>query len=192
MRKILALVLCLLLFCSCASSSEKKTVNETLTSYFLALNKGDYASANALVVQADKNIKAEIEANSVNDYIFKDVSFEVWKIYVEQEYLCADIVVRQYNLSKAYTDTITEYGQYLEDATAQNKEFNDSALEQYWNSFFYKHVTKIEEKNSFHCTIKIQAGETPKILMTAQFRNALFGGELDAINALNQLSKEEK
>lgn len=188
MKKLICLLLCLLLFTGCVSSENKKIVRETVEEYFDALILKDYDKANAMTVSGDDTISAKIEKNSVNDRIFKDISYEIWNITEEDGLLCADIIVTQISLQAAYTEAVKEYAKYVEDANSQNKEFTDEALETKWNDIFYKYVSKVTEKVSLRCNvyIKVEESKEPVIIMTADFRNALFGGELDAIKALQK------
>ncbi len=188
MKKLICVFLCLFLLTGCVSAEKKETVRNTLESYFAALKINDFEKANSYVISGEENISAEIEKSSVNDIIFKNVSYEIWNITEVDGLLCADVVVTQISLQTAYIDTVKEYSQYVEDAKKQNKEFTDEALENKWNEFFYKHVAKVEDKISLRCHvyIKIEENKTPAIIMTADFRNCLFGGELDAIKALQK------
>ena len=188
MKKLICLLICLLLLTGCVSSENKKTVRETVETYFNALVSMDYDKANSMVVSYDETISATIEKSNVNDVIFKDISYEIWNITEEEDgLLCADVVITQISLQAAYTDAVKEYALYVEEANAQNKKFTDEALEGKWNDIFYKYVSAVTEKVSLRCNVYIQTDdETPVILMTADLRNALFGGELDAIKALQK------
>jgi len=160
-----------------------------LDQYFSCLKSREYEKANQLVVQADENIIFSIEASAVNDLIFKDIKYEIWKIYSKDKYLVAETVVTQISLKSAYIDTVKEYAEYVEEAKNQNKIFTEQALKEKWDEIFYKHVASVKEKSVFKCDIYINVEDknSPQILMTADFRNCLFGGELDAINMLNQM-----
>lgn len=188
MKKIVCMLLCLFLLTGCVSSDKKKTVRNTLEAYFDALVSKDYDKANSMVVLGDENISAEIEKSNVNDVIFKDISYEIWDITEVDGFLCAEVIITQISLQAAYTDTVKEYAEYVEEAKKQNKVFTDEALENKWNEIFYKHVTKVEEKISLKCDVFIlqEKDKDPQIVMTKELRNCLFGGELDAINALQK------
>ena len=188
MKKLICVFLCLLLLTGCVSSEKKQTVKSTLENYFNALKLNDFETANSFVLAGEENVLAEIEKSSVNDIIFKDISYDIWGISEKDGFLCADIVVTQISLQSAYIDTVKEYSQYVEDAKKQNKEFTDEALENKWNEIFYKHVSKVKDKVSLRCDvyIKIEENNAPVIIMTLDFRNCLFGGELDAIKALQK------
>lgn len=190
MKKALALIIvCLLLFTGCVSNKDKKTVNSTIDQYFTYLKSKEYDKANLMVVKAEEDIAASIEASAVNDLIFKDIEYEVWNIFSEGGYLVAETVITQVSLKAAYIDAVKEYSDYVEHAQSQNKSFTDQALEEKWNEIFYKHVASAEEKILLKCNIyiSVEEGKEPQILMTADFRNCLFGGELDAIKTLNQI-----
>lgn len=188
MKKLICVLLCLLFLTGCVSSEKKQTVKSTLENYFSALKLNDFEKANSFVLAGEENISAEIEKSSVNDIIFKDISYDIWNISENDGLLCADIVVTQISLQSAYIDTVKEYALYVEEAKAQNKVFTDEALENKWNEIFYKHVSKAEDKISLRCDvyIKVEENKAPAIIMTADFRNCLFGGELDAIKALQK------
>lgn len=188
MKKLICILLCLFVLTGCVSNEKKEIVKATLEEYFNALTLNDFEKANSLVISGDGKISAEIKKSSVNDIIFKNISYEIWNVTEADGVLCADVIVTQMSLKAAYIDTVKEYSLYVEDAKKQNKEFTDEALENKWNEIFYKHVSKVEEKISLRCNVYIKAEENknPQIIMTADFRNCLFGGELDAINALQK------
>lgn len=188
MKKLVCIILCLFLLTGCVSSEKKEIVRDTLKNYFNALIAREYDKANLMVISGDENISHEIEGTSVNDVIFSDISYEIWDITEEEEYLCAEIVVTQISLHSAYTEMVKEYAAYVETVKSQNKVFTDEALEDKWNDIFYKYVSKVTDKVSLKCNVYILAEENknPVIVMTKEFRNCLFGGELDAINALQK------
>jgi hypothetical protein len=183
-RLVILLLVCMLAFTGCVSSENKQLVRNTVEEYFNCLNAGEYDKANKMTAQADEKISSKIEDIAVNDLIFKGVSYEIWDIKEQDGYLVAEIVVTQISLKAAYVDTVKEYAKYVEDAQNSNKSFTDQALEQKWNEIFYKHVSSLSEKTAIKCDVLIKNDGEVKIMMTAAFRNALFGGELDAINAL--------
>ncbi len=188
MKKVLAIfVLCALLFSGCVSNQNKKLVQETVKEYFTYLNNKDYVSANQMVIKGNEDIDALINQNAVNDLMFKDVQYEIWNIKERDGYLVAETVITQLNIKAAYILTVKEYADYIETANNENKSFSEQALEEKWNEIFYKNVSGLTEKAAFKCDIyiNIEDTEAPKILMTADFRNALFGGTLDAIKSLN-------
>lgn len=186
MKRLLAiLLLCAVLLTGCVSSESKKTVRATLENYFGYLTAGEYSKANEMTVQADESISKDIEDIKVNDLIFQGVQYEIWNISENDGYLKAEIVVTQISLKAAYVDTVKEYAVYVENAIKENKTFTDAALEMKWNEIFYKYVASTTEKTAIRCEVLINSES--KILMTADFRNALFGGELDAINALGAI-----
>lgn len=189
MKRVVALlVVSLLLFTGCVSSESKKAVNNTLEKYFTALNSGDFETANQMTVQAEENISASIKDASVNKLIFKDITYDVWDISEREGVLIAETVITQKSLKAAYIDTVSEYAKYVEDAKDKNKEFTDKALEDKWNEIFYKYVSDTKETVSMKCEIFIAFSDdgSPYIYMTADFRNCLFGGELDAINSIKE------
>lgn len=191
MKRVLVLLLGLtLFFCGCVSSADRESVQNTIASYFSSLRAGDYASANALTVQADETIAAAIEKNDINDYIFADISYEIWGIEKGEDGLFyVDLVVRQLSLKKVYESTVREYNDYIIRANTEGKIFTDEALEEKWNEIFLKHVKQTHDRTSLRCTVPVRIEEASAvILMTAPFRNCLFGGELDAINALKDAS----
>lgn len=192
MKRISVLLLSLLLlFCGCTSSAEQKLVQDTIAGYFSFLCAGDYASANALAVQTDEKIASAIEKNEINDYIFQDISYEIWGIEKNREdgLFYVDLVVRQLSLKKVYENTVEEYNDYIIHANTDGKIFTDEALEAKWNEIFLKHIKQTYDRTSLRCTVPVRIEEASAvILMTAQFRNCLFGGELDAINALKDAS----
>ncbi len=193
MKKAIAIVVvCLLLFTGCVSSVDKKTANTTIEQYFTYLKSKDYDNANSMVIQGDEDILPSIEASSVNDLIFEDIKYEVWNISKQDNYLIAETVVTQISLKAAYIDAVKEYSRYVENAQKENKSFTDQALEEKWNEIFYKYVSSVNETAVLKCDIYIDISDenNPKILMTADFRNCLFGGELDAIKILNQVKGE--
>lgn len=188
MKKIVCIILCLFLLTGCVSSENKETVKNTLDAYFEALKTRDYEKANSMVVLGDETISASIESNNVNDVIFKDVTYEIWDITEEEDFLCAEVVITQISLQAAYADTVKEYADYVAEAKKQNRVFTEEALENKWNDIFYKYVSKVKDKVSLQCTVYIlrEKDKEPVIVMTKEFRNCLFGGELDAINALQK------
>ena len=188
-RTIVLLLRLLLLFSGCTSSAEQELVQNAIASYFAFLCAGDYDSANTLTVQADEEISAAIEKNEINDYIFKDITYEIWGIEKNREdgLFYVDIVVRQLSLKKVYENTVKDYNEYI--SNTEEKNFNDEALEAKWNEIFLKHVKQTHDRTSLRCTLPVRIEEDAAVLlMTAQFRNCLFGGELDAINALKDVS----
>ena len=94
-----------------------------------------------------------------------------------EEYLEEEIELL-HQKAEAYLDSVI---------LAENKSFSEQALEEKWNEIFYKNVSGLTEKATFKCNIYISIEDinAPKILMTSDFRNALFGGTLDAIKSLN-------
>ena len=189
MKKAVALLLVfLLLFTGCVSSENKKAVNDTLERYFTALNSGDFEKANKMTVQAEENISATIKDASGNKLIFNDITYDVWDISQRDGVLIAETVITQKSLKAAYIDTVSEYATYVEDAKSKNKEFTDKALEDKWNEIFYKHVSDTKETVSMKCEIFIAFNDdgSTYIYMTSDFRNCLFGGELDAINSIKE------
>ena len=193
MKRALAItIVCLLLFTGCISNADKKTVNSIIDQYFTRLKAGEYDKANLMAVQAQEEIAASIEASPVNDLIFKDIKYEVWSISKKENYLVAETVITQISLKAAYIDAVKEYSDYVELAKSQNKSFTDQALEEQWNKIFYKHVADVKETTVLKCDVYIDISDekNPKILITADFRNCLFGGELDAIKILNQVKGE--
>lgn len=189
MKKALTfLIITVMLFTGCVSSENKKIVRHTLEEYFQHLTLGEFDEANKMTVQVEKEIAAHIEDISVNKLIFEDITYEIWDIYEDGEFLVAETVITQKSLKASYTDAVKEYASYVEDAKVQNKQFTDSALEDKWNEIFYKHVASTKETVSMKCEIKIYVHEDglTEIHMTSQLRNCLFGGELDAINAISK------
>lgn len=187
-KLIVPLLIAVMLLTGCVGSEDKKYVRETLSAYFAALNAGEYEKANAYTVRAEEDIYEDIDDESVNDVIFENISYEIWSIDKEGDFLIAEVVIRQLSIKTAYIDAVKEYAKYVEDAKAGNKVFTDEALEDKWNEIFFKHVSKVEETVTMKCDVYIHRGETPEILMTSDFRNCLFGGELDAIKMLNDIS----
>ncbi len=183
----LSVILLAVLLAGCMSSGEKASVRSTVASYFAYLSAGEYASANAMCVQVSDDIKAEIDDCDVNDYIFKDISYEIWSMKKDSDsgLVYVDTVIEQMSLVKAYGETIKEYSEYLAKCEAESKEFTDRGLENEWNAIFLKHVKTTDERVSMRCTV-IVSPASGHIYMTADFRNCLFGGELDAINAINE------
>ena len=187
MKKVLALlVLLTLLFTGCVSAQNKKLVQNTVKDYFICLNNKEYDLANQMVIKANQDIEPQIVKTQVNDLMFQDVKYEIWNVTEQDGYLIAETVITQLNIKAAYISTVKEYADYIENANNENKTFSDQALEEKWNEIFYKHVSGLNERSTFKCDIYISVSDgTPKILMTADFRNALFGGTLDAIKSLN-------
>lgn len=187
MKKVLAvLVLLTVLFTGCVSNQNKKLVQNTVKEYFTYLNNKDYVSANQMVIKGNEDIEPEIYQNAVNDLMFSEVQYEIWNIAEQDGYLVAETVITQLNIKAAYISTVKEYAEYIENANNENKTFSEQALEEKWNEIFYKNVSGLTEKAVFKCDIYISVQDgTPKILMTADFRNGLFGGTLDAIKSLN-------
>lgn len=189
-RAVILLLSFLLLFSGC-SSGEQDIVQNTIASYFAFLRAGDYDSANTLTVQADEEITAAIEKSQVNDYIFKDITYEIWGIEKNRDdgLFYIDIVVRQLSLKKVYENTVKDYNEYIIRANAEGKNFTDEVLEEKWNEIFFNQVKQTHDRTSLRCTLPVRIEEGAAVLfMTAQFRNCLFGGELDAINALKDAS----
>lgn len=188
MKKFLAVfVICCLLFTGCVSNKNKKLVQDTVKEYFTFLKNQDYDNANLMVNVGNEDITPEITKSAVNDLLFKDIQYEIWNIKEENGYLIAETVITQLSIKSAYILTVKEYAQYIENAQNENKTFSETALEEKWNEIFYNNVSSLTEKATFKCDIYISLEDenTPKILMTASFRNALFGGTLDAIESLN-------
>ena len=187
-RIAVLLIACLLLFTGCVSSENKKAVNSTLEKYFTALKEGDFETANKMTVQVEENLSASIEDVSVNKLIFRDIAYDVWDISEKEGVLIAETVITQKSLKAAYIDTVSEYAKYVEEAKSKNKEFTEKALEDKWNEIFYKYVADTTETVSIKCEIFIAFNDdgSPYIYMTSDFRNCLFGGELDAINSIKE------
>ena len=188
MKKVLAVfIICALLFTGCVSGKNKKLVQDTVSQYFSYLKNNDYDNANLMVEVGNEDITPRITKNAVNDLLFEDIKYEVWNIREENGYLVAETVITQLSIKTAYILTVKEYADYIENAQKENKTFSDTALEEKWNEIFYNHVSSLTEKATFKCDIYIVSEDetTAKILMTASFRNALFGGMLDAIQSLN-------
>lgn len=187
-RIAVLLIACLLLFTGCVSSENKKAVNSTLEKYFTALKEGDFETANKMTVQVEENLSASIEDVSVNKLIFRDIAYDVWDISEKEGVLIAETVITQKSLKAAYIDTVSEYTKYVEEAKSKNKEFTEKALEDKWNEIFYKYVADTTETVSIKCEIFIAFNDdgSPYIYMTSDFRNCLFGGELDAINSIKE------
>ena len=193
MKKFLAVfVICCLLFTGCVSNKNKKLVQDTVKEYFTFLKNQDYDSANLMVTVGNEDITPDITKSAVNDLLFKDIQYEIWNIREQDGYLVAETVITQLSIKTAYISTVKEYAQYIENAENENKTFSETALEEKWNEIFYNNVSSLTEKATFKCDIYISLEDesVPKILMTAPFRNALFGGTLDAIESLN--NKQEK
>ncbi len=189
MKKLLSALSVLLLaamLSGCMPSSEKASVKSTVAAYFSYLASGEYASANSMCIQVSDEIKAEIDDCDVNDYIFKDISYEIWSMKKDSNsgLVSVDMVINQMSLYSAYRETIKEYSAYISECKAAGKEFTEQGLENEWNVIFLKHVKTTQERVSMHCTAIISP-TSGTIYMTADFRNCLFGGELDAINAIN-------
>ena len=192
MKKALAIfVICCLMFTGCVSSKNKKLATNTVEQYFTYLKNQNYDSANLMVQVGNEDITPEIKKSAVNDLLFKDIQYEIWNIKEQDGYLIAEAVITQLSIKSAYILTVKEYATYVENANNENKTFSETALEEKWNEIFYNNVSSLTEKATFKCDIYISVEDesAPKILMTASFRNALFGGTLDAIQSLNKQEK---
>lgn len=189
MKRVLLIWLCLALLLAGCSQKEQALVQSTLEAYFSALRAGDYDAANALTAQADADIAPGIEKSEINDYLFRDITYEIWGIEKNKKdgRFYADVVVRQLSLKKVYESTVKDYNDYI--VANAGKNFTDEALEAKWNEIFFKYVKQTYDRTSLRCTVPVEIkGDTAVLFMTAQFRNCLFGGELDAINALKDAS----
>lgn len=182
----------LLLFSGCASESEKSAVRDGFERYFAYLNENDYASANAITFDPDTSdgIVSDITSGAVNDYIFKKVSYEIWGISKDGDVFNVDTVITQLSLASAYASSAREFAEYMSEAEKTGKEFSQSAVDKKFDELLYNSVQKEENFVSFRCTVPcvIQDGML-RIGMTDSFRNALFGGELDAINSMEKIGE---
>ena len=186
-RNLVIILIVSLLFCGCVSSNEKNAVKKITELYFSSLESGNFAVANQLVFQADSSIQAEIDDIEVNRFIFKNISYDLWGIKKDDDgILYADLVIHQLSLSTAVSRTAVEYNDYVSDAFSGGKVFTNEALENKWNSLLLKNVKSVDETVSKRCSVPLSVQDDGTIIihMTAEFRNCLFGGELDAINAL--------
>lgn len=182
----------LLLFTGCASETEKNAVRNGFEKYFDFLKQGDYASANAIAFDPDENdgIVSDITSGAVNDCIFKKVSYEIWGITKENNILNVDVVVTQLSLASAYAASAEEFSKYMAEAEKTGKEFSKKALDKKFDELLYNNIQKEENYVSFRCTVPcIISNGTFRIGMTDRFRNALFGGELDAINSMKKIGE---
>ena len=98
-----------MLLTGCVGSEDKKYVRETLSAYFAALNAGEYEKANAYTVRAEEDIYEDIDDESVNDVIFENISYEIWSIDKEGDFLIAEVVIGQLSIKTAYIDAVKEY-----------------------------------------------------------------------------------
>lgn len=182
----------LLLFTGCASETEKNAVRDGFEKYFAFLKDADYGSANAIAFDADESdsIVSDITSGAVNDYIFKKVSYEIWGITKDGDKLNVDVVITQISLASAYASSAAEFAEYISQAEKTGKEFSKSAMDKKFDELLYNSVQKEENFASFRCTVPciIQDGAL-RIGMTDRFRNALFGGELDAINSMEKIGE---
>lgn len=189
MKKLIfpLLLVFLLLFSGCVSESEKSTVREGFKDYFNFLSSCDYDSANAMTFDFDTSdgIISDINSCAVNDMIFKKVSYEIWGISKKDGIIYVDIVIEQISLASAYATTAKEFADYKAEGEATGKEYGSSALEKKFDEMLFNNLTNEEFFSSYRCTVPcyIENG-TLYIGMTDRFRNALFGGELDAINSM--------
>ncbi len=185
--RLIALLLCIVCFCGCISAKEKQLVEQTVNDYFLHLKQLSYESANEMTVKADESISNLITSSKENDFLFQDISYEIWSVGVEGDMLYADVVVNQHSMSKVYSLTVAEYAEYAKKADVDNKSLTKEELKEFWDNSFYKNISENTERVSTWCRVYIQKGEPLKILMTKELRNALFGGALNAINALSDV-----
>lgn len=187
-KTLLPLLLVILLtFSGCVSESEKSTVREGFEKYFEYLSSCDYSSANALTFDPDPDdgIISDINSCAVNDMIFKKVSYEIWGISKKDGIIYVDTVIEQVSLVSAYATTAEEFARYKADGESTGKEYGDSALEKKFDEMLFNNLNSEEVFSSYRCTVPcyIENGVL-YIGMTDRFRNALFGGELDAIKSM--------
>jgi len=184
MKRLSAVLLAmLLLLTACVSSSEKNRVNSIISTYFLSLNNGDYATANALSVEGDDGVQATIDQNELNDFLFKEISYEIWSIEKDGEGgYSVTAVIEQYGLAVPLAKSITEYDEYCIEAKNSGKEFSDAALSSKWNTIMVKNIKLNKTRTSFQTEMKIVDG---KIVITEAFRNAIYGGALDVIKNID-------
>lgn len=189
MKKIILslLLVILLTFSGCVSESEKTAVREGFKKYFDYLSSCDYASANALTFDPDPDdgIISDINSCAVNDMIFKKVSYEIWSISKKDGVIYVDTVIEQVSLVSAYASTAEEFAQYKEIGESTGKEYSESALENKFDEMLFNNLNSEEVFSTYRCTVPcyIENGVL-YIGMTDRFRNALFGGELDAIKSM--------
>ncbi len=192
MKKIIAvsLIAVILILSGCVSANERSTVKDGFETYFAFLQHGDYASANAMTFDADENdgIEKDIKENSVNDFIFQKITYEIWGISCENDIYYADLIIKQLSLSSAYGATAEEFDAYLKEAEQTGKSFSQYAIDDVFDRFFYKNLQNEEKFITLKCTVPCRVTDgSISIGMTSDFRNCLFGGELDAIKTLNNL-----
>ncbi|MBP5661749.1 MAG: hypothetical protein J6X30_01170 [Clostridia bacterium] len=191
--RFFAAALVVLLLSGCVSGTEKSLVRGTVKAYFNALQTQDFATANALTVACEENIPASIDASPVNVQIFGGIAYELWGINKQGGVLYAHLMITQISLAKAYENTAREYDAFMQDAYANNRVYTDEAKEIKWNEIFYRHVQGTEETAVFEVDVPLTEQDGYwRLNMTASFRNALFGGELDAIRALESIQKGEE
>lgn len=190
MKKIFSILLIavILLLVGCVSSNEKAIIADGFETYFSHLKNKEYDLANSMAFDADENdkIESEIKQNSVNDFIFEKLSFELWQISRQDEIYYADIIVKQLSLASAYGTTAGEFNIYLREAELSGKSFSQHALDETFDKMLFKNLQNEENYLKLKCSVPCRITDGKLCIgMTAEFRNCLFGGELDAIKSLN-------
>lgn len=174
-KRIFLLLLCLILVvssCSAPTNVAEATVNEV----FLLLRQGKFTEASAYFLPEEDGVSTEIADTSFNRTLFSDIEVDVWHTDKTEAELC----ITQKSMHRVYMLAI--------DKTA-GMVLSTNADKQLWANAVAEALNETKETAVFVVTVPLSyENETVRLKMTNELRNALFGGELDAINAFDKIN----
>ena len=163
------------LFSACGGRTA--TVSGTVDTLFSLLRQGRFKEAEAYFLPTEENKPAGIPDTSFTRALFAGIEAEVWHADAAEAELC-----------------ITQKSMYRVYALAMEKtagtSMEDVAGKQLWSNAVMEALNETTETAVFVVTVPlVEENGTIRFRLTDELLNALYGGELDALNAFEKIGE---
>lgn len=169
------LLAAVMLFSACGGRTTD--VGKTADTLFSLLRQGRFTEADAYFVQTDAQKPAGIPDTSFTRVLFSGIEAEVWHADAGEAELC----ITQKSMHRVYALA-------MEKTAGTNME--DVAGKQLWANAVMEALKETTETAVFVVTVPlVEENGTIRFRLTDELLNALYGGELDAINAFEKIGE---
>ena len=177
-KRIFLLFLCLILVVGGCSTQTNLTEN-AVNDLFSLLRQGRFTEASAYFLPGEDGASAEIADTALNRARFAGIEADVWRADKNEAELC----ITQKSMHRVYALAMEK---------TAGLAFSTDTDKQLWANAVAEALNETTETAVFVVTVPLSyETETVRLKMTNELRNALFGGELDAINAFDKIGEND-